>query len=175
MKWQSTLVLCLVGIGLLVGAYFYGHYQGVRSAVHAPADTSSTVTPTPVVPPPVEVKPNPAPAKPRPDLTQTKIADSLILVIQNKDSLLASLLTTQYVEQNYSTRADSVTVVGRLEVLYYPLNREFVTDVHIDSLVVPDRVITIIRTIETETFNWHALSAALAGGIAIGMWIGYGQ
>ena len=114
------------------------------------------------------MRPNPAPAKPRPDLTQTKIADSLILVISNKDSLIASLLTTQYVEQKYSARADSVTVVGRLEVLYYPLNREFVTDVHIDSLVVPESVREVIRYVEVREFDWKLVVGALGVGVVIG-------
>ena len=166
MKWQSTLVLCLVGIGLLVGVYFYGHHQGVQSAVHAPADTSSTVTPTPVVPPPVEVKPNPAPAKPRPDLTQTKIADSLILVIQNKDSLLASLLTTQYAEPMFTADSAGFRIVGRLPILYYPLNREFAFEVKIDSLRIPETVREIVRYVVQKETDWK-WTTAIAGVIVV--------
>ena len=176
MKWQSTLVLCLVGIGLLVGAYFYGHHQGVQSAVHAPADTSSTVTPTPVAPPPVEVKPNPAPAKPRPDLTDKRRIDSLIVVVQDKDSLIRELLTPVETEQTFSARIPlGFDVSGIVAIAYDPLDRRFTTSIRIVSMHIPVKTLNITKTVEVERTDWKLIGAALTGGIAIGMWIGYGQ
>lgn len=167
MSWKSVLTLCLVGIGLLLGAYFYGHYQGKLSVVHAPADTSSSVTPTPIAPPEtVYVRPNPVPAKPRPDLTDKRRVDSLTAVVLNKDSLIASLLTTQYAEPTFTADSAGFRIVGRLPILYYPPNREFAFEVKIDSLTVPASVREIVRYVVQKEMDW-TWTTAIAGATVV--------
>lgn len=164
-------VIAVLGALLLAG-YGFGMFKwGVWHTKEAYADEGpwiETVRETVLTFPPAMVAPNPAHATPRPDLTDRRRVDSLIASNANKDSLINALSEAQFIPQAFRTAKDSTTIVGRLEILYFPLDRVALTDVFVDSLTVPERVITIIKTVETVRIDWGWMVAGVAVGVVAG-------
>lgn len=139
----------------------------IEDAYWAVPDTSSHQVPVVNIPPAV-VKPNPAQTKPRPDLTDKRRIDSLVASNADLRVIIESYAETQYVEQTFRARKDSIEIVGRLDILYFPIDRAVLSDVFVDSLSVLERIITIPQPIRVTETEWGYVVAGVIVGTCMG-------
>lgn len=156
MDWKLwTLAIVLLLAGFLLGWFGHGAYvRGQQPTVTGTTEDTSHV-PVPVADiPPVHVTPNPAPMKPRPDLAKQRKIDSLVAVVADKESLLVALAQPYNFRQEFAAEKDSSRIVGYLQCEAHPLDGIVYTDAVITELVVPERVRTIIQTVEIVRVEW---------------------
>ena len=170
MSWQSIVGLILLVCALLVGAYYLGGEIKERDIALLPRDTTTTIVVAPHVLPPATVTPNPAPAKPiKPTVKERLIVDSLISRIANRDSLIRSLMSNVGTEQSFMSKDPTgLDVSGDLTILYSPMESHFLTQVTLDTIKVPVKVVTVTQTLVEDRLAWEWIVSAAAVGAVVG-------
>ena len=102
--------------------------------------------------------------------------DSLKKELSERDSALASALVrltdTLFVSEDWLVEGDSSVAIGRLTVEWCPLNGVFYYDISIDTLLVPEHILEITKTVYIQTgIEWYWLPIAVAIGVLVGVWI----
>jgi hypothetical protein len=172
MSWQWIAGICLMVCALLWGAYYLGGEMKERNLALAPKDTTISIVVAPHVLPKPVVTPNPAPVIIRIP-ADTKIVDSLILIVSDKDSLIRTLMSTKGTEQRFVSKDPTgLEVSGDLTILFSPVEDHFLTQITLDTLKVPDRVITIHEPpIIEEVTDWKGIVIAGSTGLVLGAFL----
>jgi hypothetical protein len=167
--WKVLLSICLMVCALLWGAYYLGGKMKARDIALMPKDTVTTVVVAPHVFPPAVLTPNPAPVSIR-LVVDRKITDSLISSCGEKDSLIASLMSTKGTEQRFMSKDPTgLDISGDLTVMFSPLEDHFLTQITLDTVKVPERVVYITTPPIIETrIGWGWIAGSLGVGVIIG-------
>ena len=112
-----------------------------------------------------DLKPLSTPADPQ----HAKRVDSLLLVVQNKDSLIRVLSEPKEAEVRFEREIENMVVRGWLLTYTQPLDNIMIQDVQIDTVIVPEVIRTITVTKTVREVSPEMLVAAVAVGMVAGV------